>query len=94
MTSKFCTPFPMPLARVSIAHVSNMLESLNVDANECRYLSPIIADFAADVAKRLGAMDNSSKTITIVAEVGITKVDFILNEEFDRLTRIVWGFDR
>ena len=97
ITPEFSSPFSMPLAflfpELSVTHVSNLLESLDVDANACEYLSPIIAEFAVDVAKRHGAMENSSRTITTVAEVGITKVDYIFEQEFDRITEKIWGFD-
>ncbi|XVF84470.1 hypothetical protein PTKIN_Ptkin17bG0039400 [Pterospermum kingtungense] len=94
-TPEFCTPFSMPLAEVSVAHVSNMLESLDVDANGCEYLSPLIAEYAVDVAKHHEAVEGTSKTAatTVVAEVGITKVDVISEEEFDRISERLWGFD-
>ncbi|XVF21205.1 hypothetical protein REPUB_Repub12eG0070800 [Reevesia pubescens] len=97
MTPEFSTHFSMPMAfffpELSVTHVSNMLESLNVDANACEYLSPRIAEFAVDVAKRRCAMENGLGTVTTVAEVGITKVDFIFEEEFDKLAEKIWGFD-
>ncbi|WRX09273.1 hypothetical protein QQP08_001760 [Theobroma cacao] len=90
ITPELSNPFSMPLTflfpELSITHVWNMLQSLDVDANACDYLSPKIAEFAVDVAKRRGAMENSSeRTVITVAEVEITKVDFIFEEEFDKL---------
>lgn len=81
------TLFPMASSEVSETDVSSMLESLGtVDAYACTYLSPKIADFAVGIAKHPEVIENSnSETILIVAEVGITQLDYILEDEFHRL---------
>ncbi|XWS31124.1 hypothetical protein CRYUN_Cryun23aG0050700 [Craigia yunnanensis] len=59
VTPEFITPFAMPLAfllpELSVIHVSNMLESLNIDAKVRDFSSPRIAKFDVDVAKRQSA---------------------------------------
>ncbi|XVF65570.1 hypothetical protein PTKIN_Ptkin09bG0259300 [Pterospermum kingtungense] len=87
-TPEFITPFAMPLAflmpELSETHVSNMLVSLNIDAKVREFSTPMIAKFAVDVAKRRGAAVSGFIT---VAQLSITKIDFIREEEFDRISR-------
>ncbi|XVF70691.1 hypothetical protein PTKIN_Ptkin11bG0182700 [Pterospermum kingtungense] len=85
---EFITPFVMPLAflspELSVMYVSNMLGSLNMDARVREFSSPRIAKFVVDMAKRHGAA--LSDFIT-VAELSITKIDFICGEELGRISR-------
>ncbi|XVF21206.1 hypothetical protein REPUB_Repub12eG0070900 [Reevesia pubescens] len=81
VTPEFSTPFAMPLTFLlpdfSVMHVSNMLASLNVDAEVRDFSSPKIAKFAVDVAKRHGAAFAGFKT---VAQVSVMKIDYIRAE--------------
>ena len=85
VTPEFITPFAMPLAflflELNVMQVSNMLGSLNVDAKVRDFSSPRIAKFAIDVVKRHGA------ALSAVAQLSIKKIDFIRDEEFDRISR-------
>ncbi|XVF69284.1 hypothetical protein PTKIN_Ptkin11bG0068700 [Pterospermum kingtungense] len=88
VSPEFITPFAMTLAflspELSVMHVSNMLGSLNMDARVREFSSPRIAKFAVDMAKRHSVP--LSDFIT-VAELSITKIDFICGEEPGRISR-------
>ncbi|XWS47270.1 hypothetical protein CRYUN_Cryun14cG0138000 [Craigia yunnanensis] len=67
LTPEFITTFAMPLAfllpKFSVMNVSNMLQSINVDAKVRDFLSPNIANFAVDLAKRHGAAVSGFMTV-------------------------------
>ncbi|XVF31966.1 hypothetical protein REPUB_Repub17cG0041100 [Reevesia pubescens] len=89
VTPEWNSPFAMPLAflipEFSVIYVSDMLESLNVDAQVRNFSSPRIAKFAVDVAKRHGAAALSG--FKTVAEVSVKKIDYIREDEFNRISR-------
>ncbi|OMO89106.1 hypothetical protein CCACVL1_08019 [Corchorus capsularis] len=93
-TPTFVNCFSMPLTfllpELSVSLVSEKLRSIHVvDPRVCDILSPKIAEFAVDVAKRRGP----TKSFLTVAEVEVKKIDYILDQEFDRITKTIYAAD-
>ncbi|MBA0736007.1 hypothetical protein Gogos_009606, partial [Gossypium gossypioides] len=88
ITPEFVTRVVVPLdfllSGLSVMIVSNALANLKVDARVIDYSSPRIANFVADMAKLRGIAVSDFIT---VAEVLTNKIDYIREEEFDRISR-------
>ncbi|MBA0762287.1 hypothetical protein Gotri_011924 [Gossypium trilobum] len=88
ITSEFVTPIVVQLdfllSGFSVMIVSDALANLKVDARVIDYSSLRIANFVVDMAKVWGVAVSDFIT---VAEVLTDKIDYICEEEFDRMSR-------
>ncbi|MBA0853805.1 hypothetical protein Goshw_022153 [Gossypium schwendimanii] len=82
--TRIVVPLDFLLSGLSAMIVSDALANLNVDARVIDYSSPRIANFVADMAKLRGIAVSDFIT---VAEVSTNKIDYIREEEFDRISR-------
>ncbi|KAK8338997.1 hypothetical protein V6Z11_A08G005400 [Gossypium hirsutum] len=88
ITPEFVTravvPLDFLLSGLSVMIVSDALANLKVDARVIDYSSPRIANFIVNMAKFRGI---SVLDFITVAEVSTNKIDYIREEEFDRISR-------
>ncbi|TYG55711.1 hypothetical protein ES288_D08G004600v1 [Gossypium darwinii] len=67
-----------------VEHDDRLLRDLKVDAKVIDYSSPRIANFVVNMAKLRGIAVSDFIT---VAEISTNKIDYIREEEFDRISR-------
>ncbi|KAB2015153.1 hypothetical protein ES319_D08G004100v1 [Gossypium barbadense] len=67
-----------------VTHDDRLLRDLKVDAKVIDYSSPRIANFVVNMAKLRGIAVSDFIT---VAEISTNKIDYIREEEFDRISR-------
>ncbi|MBA0553052.1 hypothetical protein Golob_012269 [Gossypium lobatum] len=88
ITPEFVTRVVVPLdfllSGLSAMIVSDALANLKVDAKVIDYSSPRIANFVVNMAKLRGIAVSDFIT---VAEISTNKIDYIREEEFDRISR-------
>ncbi|KAK5810360.1 hypothetical protein PVK06_025672 [Gossypium arboreum] len=88
ITPEFVTRVVVPLdfllSGLSMMIVSDALANLKLDARVIDYSSPRIANFVADMAKVRGIAVSDFIT---VAEISTNKIDYIREEEFNRISR-------
>ncbi|KAH1109011.1 hypothetical protein J1N35_012779 [Gossypium stocksii] len=88
ITPEFATRVAVPLdfllSGLSVMIVSDALANLKVDARVIDYSSLRIVNFIVDMAKVRGIAVSDFVT---VAEVSTNKIDYIREEEFDRISR-------
>ncbi|MFQ6625233.1 hypothetical protein Gotur_006043 [Gossypium turneri] len=88
ITPEFVTHVTVPLdfllSGLSMMIVSDALANLKVDAKVIDYSSPRIANFVVNTAKLRGIAVSDFIT---VAEISTNKIDYIREEEFDRISR-------
>ncbi|PPD92111.1 hypothetical protein GOBAR_DD10938 [Gossypium barbadense] len=69
---------------IEFLHDDRLLRDLKVDAKVIDYSSPRIANFVVNMAKLRGIAVSDFIT---VAEISTNKIDYIREEEFDRISR-------